>query len=550
MHPQAPPSKTKEANKHVSGLEVAAGNASMKFEGLEHEEKGEELFSSEFDDATDSDDDGEDLTDYRNGGYHWVEVGDVYNSRFLIHRKLGWGQFSTVWLATDTSVSLQNPNKAIALKILKSSPNYQEAAQEEVDLLNEIMKKPEASIGKRNIVLPIDSFEIYGPHGTHVCIALELMGKSLLSLIRHADPGGLSLGVVKKITFQMALGLHFLHDTCGIVHTDLKPENFLLTRRHPIDIRALEAATLQQVRAAKEGKTTPKNTDSNGAEQKRINRLRIRSRKRQMSVSSLRTLVSNEEKTDAKSDGGELVSLTELPLPPSGPPTLSQQTSTSSSTYHEGAEVKICDLGNAVYEAKDVESIISTRQYRSPEVILGRSFDRKSDIWSLGCIIFEMLTGDYLFDPDEETRGVSRDEHHLQLMIELLGELPKEWVKDRKYSHEFFTYDGHLRNAKVMGHWGLKLILNKRYRIPEADAVATATFLENLLRYNPKDRWSTSDLLCSDWLSRDFKRSGIGHLIKKSTSKSSGTQVKTTETLPQNITSTQKVAEKESPALT
>eukprot|EP00954_Amorphochlora_amoebiformis_P023922 1362881-Amorphochlora_amoeboformis.AAC.1 len=64
------------------------------------------------------------------------------------------------------------------------------------------MKKPEASIGKRNIVLPIDSFEIYGPHGTHVCIALELMGKSLLSLIRHADPGGLSLGVVKKITFQ------------------------------------------------------------------------------------------------------------------------------------------------------------------------------------------------------------------------------------------------------------------------------------------------------------------------------------------------------------
>ena len=35
------------------------------------------------------------------GGYHLVQIGDAYNSRYVIVRKLGWGHFSTVWLAWD-----------------------------------------------------------------------------------------------------------------------------------------------------------------------------------------------------------------------------------------------------------------------------------------------------------------------------------------------------------------------------------------------------------------------------------------------------------------
>lgn len=46
--------------------------------------------------------DEEDLEDYRPGGYHPVNIGDEFNSgRYLIVRKLGWGHFSTVWLARD-----------------------------------------------------------------------------------------------------------------------------------------------------------------------------------------------------------------------------------------------------------------------------------------------------------------------------------------------------------------------------------------------------------------------------------------------------------------
>lgn len=44
----------------------------------------------------------EDTKDYCKGGYHPVNIGDVYNGRYKVIRKVGWGHFSTVWLCWDT----------------------------------------------------------------------------------------------------------------------------------------------------------------------------------------------------------------------------------------------------------------------------------------------------------------------------------------------------------------------------------------------------------------------------------------------------------------
>lgn len=52
-------------------------------------------------------DEEEDMEDYKKGGYHYVSVGDVFhNGRYVILRKLGWGHFSTVWLARDIMYEL------------------------------------------------------------------------------------------------------------------------------------------------------------------------------------------------------------------------------------------------------------------------------------------------------------------------------------------------------------------------------------------------------------------------------------------------------------
>lgn len=44
---------------------------------------------------------------YRKGGYHAVRIADTFASgRYVAQRKLGWGQFSTVWLAYDTQTQV------------------------------------------------------------------------------------------------------------------------------------------------------------------------------------------------------------------------------------------------------------------------------------------------------------------------------------------------------------------------------------------------------------------------------------------------------------
>ena len=45
---------------------------------------------------------------------------------------------------------------------------------------------------------------------------------------------------------------------------------------------------------------------------------------------------------------------------------------------------------------------IQSRFYRSPEVLLGISYDLAIDMWSLGCILVEMHTGEPLFSGKDE----------------------------------------------------------------------------------------------------------------------------------------------------
>ena len=56
-------------------------------------------------------------------------------------------------------------------------------------------------------------------------------------------------------------------------------------------------------------------------------------------------------------------------------------------------------MGNSCYFENHYSDIIQTREYRSPEVIMAGEYDETADIWSFECMIFEFVTGDYLFDP-------------------------------------------------------------------------------------------------------------------------------------------------------
>jgi len=61
--------------------------------------------------------------------------------------------------------------------------------------------------------------------------------------------------------------------------------------------------------------------------------------------------------------------------------------------------------------------VVSTRHYRAPEVILGLPWSYPCDLWSLGCILAELLSGDALFQTHENLE-------HLAMMEAVLGRLP------------------------------------------------------------------------------------------------------------------------------
>jgi len=86
-----------------------------------------------FADSDQSEDEG--IADYKIGGYHPVHIGEVLINRYVILQKLGWGHFSTVWLARDTMY-----DSFVALKVQKSASHYQEAAYDEVEILDQVSK--------------------------------------------------------------------------------------------------------------------------------------------------------------------------------------------------------------------------------------------------------------------------------------------------------------------------------------------------------------------------------------------------------------------------
>lgn len=57
------------------------------------------------------------------------------------------------------------------------------------------------------------------------------------------------------------------------------------------------------------------------------------------------------------------------------------------------ATCKIVDFGNSCWVHKQFTSDIQTRQYRCPEVLLGAKYSTPADMWSLACLVFELITG-------------------------------------------------------------------------------------------------------------------------------------------------------------
>ncbi|KAH0590340.1 hypothetical protein H2248_000497 [Termitomyces sp. 'cryptogamus'] len=164
--------------------------------------------------------------------------------------------------------------------------------------------------------------------------------------------------------------------------------------------------------------------------------------------------------------------------------------------------VKIADLGNATPSDKHYTEDIQTRQYRAPEAILGRrDWDARADIWSVACVVFELLTSEFLFDPHGQGERFTKDDDHMAQIIELLGDFPLEVKMGGKYSRELFDHVGNLRYIHELRPWPLNRVMTEKYGYSDSDAAKFSDFLLPMLAVDTKERAHARDMLDHPWLS-------------------------------------------------
>ncbi|GKV49976.1 hypothetical protein SLEP1_g56695 [Rubroshorea leprosula] len=355
--------------------------------------------------------------DYRRGGYHAVRIGDTFkNGRYVVQSKLGWGHFSTVWLAWDTQVS-----QYVALKVQKSAQHYTEAAMDEITILQQIAEGDQED--KKCVVKLLDHFKHSGPNGQHVCMVFEYLGDNLLTVIKYSDYHGLPIHMVKEICFYVLVGLDYLHRELSIIHTDLKPENILLLSMidSSKDPRKSGAPPILPSSRGKSAVESTKDAKTLNGDLTRNQKKKIRRKAKQAAQGCMEKEVSAEVDADPETSGAVESSLNgnvEENLSGSvdtnrlsdtdatkGDGQVSQGTKRGSRSTRRkllksvDLKCKLVDFGNACWTYKQFTSDIQTRQYRCPEVVLGSKYSTSADLWSLACICFELATGDVLFDP-------------------------------------------------------------------------------------------------------------------------------------------------------
>ena len=589
--------------------------------------------SPQYTDSNTSVDEG--LEDYKPDGYHPVHIGEILLERYVIMQKLGYGHFSTAWLALDSKYG-----NYVCIKIQKSEERYILAAYDEVEILQELSKhyydkewiksleeyykdEPDKlkSIHKKensHVVQLLNSFIYYGQNGKHFCMVFEVMGVTLLEIIKKYNYKGIPIPLVRVITKQILIGLDFLHRICHIIHTDMKPENILVCLTNE------ELRLIQETGTYNINKNSNKNSNNKKEfcvndimkarkkliEERKKNQIKQVKRMERSEISQeiieerIKKIMELEDEENNYEninntinvnnfDINELIERPRIKSVPKNNIDISFPENNNSSNdsndiyinaYNENdnsdgtenreeknknpydislklyklslqnyskeknrilhdinyrkfillqnkiisekksleeknyflkdinnyfalrgpnvdlsIQVKICDIGNACWFNYHFSTIIQTRQYRSPEVILGINYNETSDIWSLACIIYELITGDFLFNP-ESGPNFCKNDSHLAKFIEICGKMPRNFIERGENWRKYFDRNGKLKRIGEIPHINLKNILVQKHKLKENEAQALWDFLKPMLEYFPEKRISARELLRHPWL--------------------------------------------------
>jgi len=143
-----------------------------------------------------------------------------------------------------------------------------------------------------------------------------------------------------------------------------------------------------------------------------------------------------------------------------------------------------------------LSSYVQSRSYRAPEVILGLPYDGRIDMWSLGAILVELLTGYVLFQNDSVAAMLAR-------ISAILGPFPEPLLGRARHAHKYFV-DGMVYERDPQG---VPFLLRPKPTSLAArthcDDTLFLSFVGSLLSIDPAQRPSAERALAHPWLTTD-----------------------------------------------
>ncbi|KAA3489966.1 serine/threonine-protein kinase AFC3 isoform X1 [Gossypium australe] len=162
----------------------------------------------------------------------------------------------------------------------------------------------------------------------------------------------------------------------------------------------------------------------------------------------------------------------------------------------KSSAIKLIDFGSTAFDNQNHSSIVSTRHYRAPEIILGLGWSYPCDLWSVGCILIELCTGEALFQTHENLE-------HLAMMERVLGPLPEHMIRRaNRGAEKYFRRgsrlnwpEGAVSRESIRAVRKLDRLKNMVSQYVESSRYSLADLLEGLLKYDPSERLTARQAL-------------------------------------------------------
>jgi len=393
--------------------------------------------------------------------YSNILYNEENDNLYILLYEIGEGAYSKVWYAYEIchfnrdviKKKINNNNIIINARALKihNEDSYKQGILE--TKISELIINDKKKSKLINYPL---SYFIFNEE--NVIVVYELALGSLYDILKKFDKN-LDPDFVLKIIPDMIDSIKFIHN-CGYIHTDIKPENFLLMGLSDHQEELLDYIKKNKLINNLKKISSKKNSEIL-SDIKNVIYVFLNDVSKKFNLTN-NILQDNNSSEDESSDDN--YSENSKNLSNSYSDSESESNITNCSSYDSDFDeydsmldmfhineiliylnnkndekndekndkknneknsiqkfiinpiIKLTDFG-LIQKNNSINQTVQTRYYRSPEIILGLNYDYKSDIWSLGCSIYELLTGNILVDIDKDKKINEYDKDLINIKI-------------------------------------------------------------------------------------------------------------------------------------